>query len=235
MFYLYAVHNTGSTYSDMIYSFIPILSDQRKMIIKKYIHEADIKRSILAETLLKYILWKHLKIFESEIKFKYNEYGKPSLIAPEGVHFNISHSGDWVFCGVSDAPIGIDIEEIITDCLSIAKIFFANEEYDYICNQPLFNQYDTFCKIWTLKESYIKCIGKGLSIPLESFGFKFFGDKIRMYNNGILDTMYSFNSMKIDEKYYVSLCRPNREPFVWRNNINIITLEDLVVWKETIA
>ena len=39
------------------------------------------------------------------------EKGKPFIVGVENVFFNISHSGDYVVCSVSDREIGIDIEK----------------------------------------------------------------------------------------------------------------------------
>ena len=38
-----------------------------------------------------------------------NENGKPIV---EGICFNLSHSGDYVICAVSERPVGCDIEQI---------------------------------------------------------------------------------------------------------------------------
>ena len=40
-------------------------------------------------------------------KLRYNEYGKPYLESG-GLFFNLSHSGEYVACAISDKEIGID-------------------------------------------------------------------------------------------------------------------------------
>ncbi len=127
----------------------------------------------MSEVLLRYILWKHYKILLNEVKFEYNVYGKPSLARNTNLYFSISHSDEWILCAVSEVPIGIDVEKIVEDVIGIANRFYTKEEVTYIEKKLPINRDAAFCKIWTLKESYVKCIGKGLSIPLNSFWFFF--------------------------------------------------------------
>ncbi len=169
MVYLYAIQIVENQYDDEIVSLFAKISEERRKKAKKYTRRIDPKRCILGEVLLRYILWKHYGITSKEIVFRYNEYGKPLLTKPKGIHFSISHSGEWVLCGVSDTPIGIDVEGGMVDVAEIAERFFSEEENRYIDSQLLCNRYDAFYKIWTLKESYIKCVGMGLYIPLDSF------------------------------------------------------------------
>ncbi len=231
MVYLYAIHNVENKCNNKIYSFLSILSEERRNKIEKNIYPVSQQQCILGESLLRYILWKHYGMRSNEISFTYNEYGKPALINPKEVYFNISHSGDWIVCGISNTPIGVDVEKGVNETMSIAKRFFTKEEYIYINSQLRCNQHDAFCKIWTLKESYIKCVGKGLSIPLDSFRFEFSDNEIRMYKNNILDTNYIFRNKKLDDKYCVSLCILGKKCVIWHNNIHIISLNDLLVWK----
>lgn len=60
-------------------------------------------------------------------------------------------------------------EKIIPIDLRIGKRFFINKEYEYIMNKNLISRLEYFYEIWTLKESYIKAVGMGLSISLNSF------------------------------------------------------------------
>ena len=58
---------------------------------------------------------------------------KPCFPAFPDFHYNISHSCGIVVCGISDQPIGIDLQKIPTDpltALRIAKRFFSLEEQE---------------------------------------------------------------------------------------------------------
>jgi 4'-phosphopantetheinyl transferase len=82
------------------------------------------------------------------------------------LQFNLSHSGDWALCAVTTAgEVGVDIERVRLRSqayrLKVARRFFSAHEYHAI-NSAFFSG-------WTRKEAYIKCHGKGLAIPLDTF------------------------------------------------------------------
>ncbi|SEF81192.1 4'-phosphopantetheinyl transferase, partial [Eubacterium ruminantium] len=88
------------------------------------------------------------------------ENGKPYL---DGLKFNLSHSGNMIVLAVSDREIGIDIECNDDEGFMVTKRFFVPEEIEYVKTE------DDFRVIWTRKESFVKCLGKGMSIPFGSF------------------------------------------------------------------
>jgi 4'-phosphopantetheinyl transferase len=55
----------------------------------------------------------------------------------------------------------------------IAERFFAPIEIADLANIPIERRHERFFEYWTLKESYIKARGMGLSIPLRQFSFQF--------------------------------------------------------------
>lgn len=96
---------------------------------------------------------------------KINQYGK-SYLPNESIYFNISHSENMAICILSNCTdVGIDIELKKEINYKELKIYTSDETK--LLKQPLFGLED-FYKIWTRKESIIKCIGVGLQIDLRS-------------------------------------------------------------------
>lgn len=145
---------------------IPIRTLER---IKKFHYRVDAQRTLLGNTLMRYVLYKRNLKHTKELIFSSNSYGKPHLVNLPNVHFNISHSGQYVVCSVDSMPIGVDVEIIKPIDLTIAYSFFSKIEKEYILNSDPGESLAKFYRIWTMKEGYIKREGKGLSIPLESF------------------------------------------------------------------
>ena len=156
-----------------------------------------------------------------------NRFGKPMLKNFEAIHFNLAHSGDWVVCGVSDDPIGIDVEIIKFIDLGIAKSFFTSQEYNDILNQPKEKQIKYFYKFWTLKESYVKAEGKGLSIPLDSFSFCILPHSILMYEGNQLSKKYCFQVFNLDDIHTVAVCSKNSS----EEAISIVSIENIDIAK----
>ncbi|MCL2414139.1 MAG: 4'-phosphopantetheinyl transferase superfamily protein [Bacteroidales bacterium] len=103
-------------------------------------------------------------------KLSYNEHGKPLLI-DENLHINLSHAKSAVAAGFSETPIGVDVEFIRkTYPKIVCKRVFTDAEIKQIENSD--NPTLAFFKFWTLKESFVKCIGQGLTFPLKTIEFR---------------------------------------------------------------
>lgn len=155
--------------SQALYGSLP---SERKERIDKMKVEHLRKKRILTDSFLLYGISVATGISREQIRFCYNENGKPMLDAScglEHVHFNLSHAGDYAVLVVADREIGVDIEKLRNNRLSVAKRFFCEEEYNHImqCSEEMRDA--CFLKYWTMKEAYVKRIGTGLSVPLNSF------------------------------------------------------------------
>jgi phosphopantetheine--protein transferase-like protein len=61
------------------------------------------------------------------------------------------------------------VEEIKPIDLKIARRFFTKREHAHLLEWPEALRTERFFELWTMKESYIKLKGAGLSLPLSSF------------------------------------------------------------------
>lgn len=93
-------------------------------------------------------------------KYIFNINGKPSLSSGE-CGFSISYTNNYMYIAiVRDNVVGIDAEQVGNINLDVSEKFMSEGELGKLDKVP--NKYEYFYKIWTLKESYIKLIGKGI-------------------------------------------------------------------------
>lgn len=127
--------------------------------------KADKEQSLSAYNSI-YKLLTFLKI-EDEISFLEN--GKPFLKKGRGF-ISLSHSGDYVLCGVSKKLIGVDIEKFRPINLRVARRFCSERELESCTDLT------TFFRLWTLKEAYYKI--KGEVDDIKKIEFSFCGDSV---------------------------------------------------------
>ncbi|GAA0710101.1 4'-phosphopantetheinyl transferase superfamily protein [Paraclostridium ghonii] len=205
---IYAVNLCKNENESKISKAIKFLPYEKKEKVSKFLGWKDKERTTLGELLIRTIIINTVGISNESISFYKSEYGKPFLNYDYDLHFNISHSGDWVVCSVDSRPIGIDIEEIRTiDCEVFEKFFFESE-FKQLCKINGIKKMQYFYDLWTLKESYIKADGRGLSIPLNSFEIINGKDGIKIGANKD-NKKYFFKQYNIDDNYKLSVCATN--------------------------
>ena len=160
--------------------------------ICRYVRAEDRKRSFVGRLLMHYMLMQAAGDCVKTRDLVSGRYGKPYLNAAfqglGGVEFNISLSGEWVVGAVSDRPVGIDIEEIKEFDIEIGKKYFTPDECEYVYGSNAPNLL-RFYQIWCLKESCLKCVGKGLSGEIASirvYGYGDFFDTVQIDHMGIM-------------------------------------------------
>ncbi|MEG4326167.1 4'-phosphopantetheinyl transferase superfamily protein [Microcoleus sp. herbarium5] len=151
------------------------LSADERTKADRFVFPKGRSQFIVSRGALRAILSRYLNINSHILRFEYNPYGKPSLIAAQGgntLRFNLSHSGNMALIAITkDRDIGVDIEGINPNfpCLEIAEKFFSPLENSVLLSFPEHLQPRAFFNCWVRKEAYIKAVGKGLSIPLNQF------------------------------------------------------------------
>jgi 4'-phosphopantetheinyl transferase len=154
-----------------------LLTEKEKIKWKRFYFEADQHRYLVTRALLKTTLSQYISKPPKDWSFAENAYGRPHLAEAEHawLRFNLSHTKGMVVCLVSrQREVGVDVESLerkSDSLLGIAEHFFAPKEIAALRRLPLEEQKERFFTYWTLKESYIKARGMGLSLPLEKFAF----------------------------------------------------------------
>lgn len=207
--------------SDNYQLFRNAVSEDRRMKADRYHFLEDSKRCICAELLLQYSLFQTFGRF-IKIDTVYNEFGKPFMNHMNGFSYNLSHSGKWVVIAFGRTEIGIDIEEIQRGQENIADKFFTEGEKKFICAVNKEEQAKRFTQIWTLKESYIKFLGTGLSTSLNSFSVNAI-DGVVANQYGEIQKGIRLKSYRFNTDYYLSICSIEEEVV-----ISEIILKDLI-------
>ncbi len=137
-----------------------------KILSPGILNQSSKNHSLLGRVLLSYSLLKNGK--EKKLAFTYGDNGKPYL--KDGrAFFNISHSGDYVVCSISESEIGCDVQTVGKYNPRIAERFFTDNERKILENSD--NQPSDFTRLWALKESVLKKTGEGITGGLDSFCF----------------------------------------------------------------
>lgn len=132
-------------------------------------------RFIKRRAALRRLLAKYQGTDARAIHFEHNEFGKPFVVdrlAGRQIQFSSSSSENLALIAFTiQNDIGCDVENQNrkVEFLSLAKRYFHPEEAADIYSQNEPNQRAAFFHCWARKEAYVKALGKGLYLPLNSF------------------------------------------------------------------
>jgi 4'-phosphopantetheinyl transferase len=164
-----------------------------------------VQRKILGDALMRMAVWQNFGVNPDDLNIALGKSGKPFLQSHPTIHFNISHSGHWVVVAVSGSRVGIDVERVKKVNLGIAERFFSEREKDKLFALPAAMQTDYFFDLWTLKESFLKAIGTGLTKSLKSFTVEISDDRILLLDN-TEKTGLLMKQLKIESGYKMAVC-----------------------------
>ncbi|MET3183249.1 UNVERIFIED_ORG: 4'-phosphopantetheinyl transferase [Variovorax guangxiensis] len=177
----------------------------------------DRRRYLMTRGLIRTLLSRYAPIAPRDWEFENNAYGRPAIAnaLPQArrLRFNISHSASLVVAALTvEREVGVDVEHTGRNApLEIAEHFFSAKEAGALRQLPAGLQPARFWDLWTLKESYIKARGMGLSIPLDRFSFGLDeGDGTAIaFGHDLADDSpgrWRFWRMQPDEAHAVALC-----------------------------
>ena len=168
---------TDSVSDDVHAQALQMLSPDECARAGRFVSSRDRVAFVAAHALLRRALSDHEDLPPDAWTFAQNAHGKPILADRHGgitIGFNLAHTHGLVACVLSrDTDVGIDVESLDhrTDALGLATRYFSPAEVADLHACAEGERAVRFIELWTLKESYVKAIGEGLSHPLNTFGF----------------------------------------------------------------
>ena len=181
--------------------YFSLMSEHRRQKIDRLRFRKDKNLSLGAGLLLNEGLSAY-GLTEREMQYGIYENEKPYFINCPQLHFNLSHSGSKVMAVFSDREVGCDIEQINGQNLKLAQRFFRDSEYRSILVSPEPEQ--TFTRLWTLKESFMKATGLGMKLPMNGFEIRL-GETVSVVQS-VSEQRYSFVEPELYTGYKCAAC-----------------------------
>jgi 4'-phosphopantetheinyl transferase len=157
-----------------------LLNDAEREQQGRFHFADDRKRYLVTRALVRSVLSHYAAVDPGAWAFSNNDHGRPFIRDPhpdaQGLRFNVSHTRGLVALAVGrHRELGVDVENIVARKISldIAGRFFSPREAADVAGTPDARRHDRLFEYWTLKESYVKARGMGLSLPLDKFAFHF--------------------------------------------------------------
>lgn len=175
----------GNRDAELLAAQIGIMSPDEHIRYQRFQFETGRRLFAATRALVRTVLSRYASAEPADWRFAANDHGKPYILFPSvtpPIHFNLSNTPGLVVCAVSVAHerVGIDVERIDRGCkaIEIANEYFSPSELHAMRALPQAEQSLRFLTFWTLKESYIKARGLGLTLPLDQFRFSVDSDAV---------------------------------------------------------
>ncbi len=189
-----------------INALLPSVSADRRAKVTGYLRLEDRARSLAAGLLIRYV---ELNTGDRVVFTQ----GRPLFAGPSARHLSLSHSGDYAVCAVSDRNVGADVEQIGDSLAGLEEQLFTDTERETLSRTEPADLEARRYRLWTLKESYLKALGTGLSRDPRSFSIATEG-MIRVLDPERPAEDWCFAEYRDLSGYALSLCFAGRDPRV---------------------
>lgn len=149
------------------------LSLEEQVRAARFRHPWSRTSFVAGRGILRQLLGSHLGLDPEAVPISLSVYGKPECaFSGSGISFSLSHSKNLLLLALGRArSLGVDVEYVDRNvpALQLARRFFADEEALAIASRKGDVRHRLFFEIWVQKEACLKAVGRGLSIPLDTF------------------------------------------------------------------
>lgn len=124
------------------------------------------ERYVVTRSLVRVVLSERLGGIAREIRVSRTDTGKP--VIAEGVHFNVSHSGDLILMALSEQrDVGVDVERRrpVDRVAALIERWLTPSERGEVARVAAegAEASEAFLRVWSMKEARLKALGVGIS------------------------------------------------------------------------
>ncbi|XP_030634046.1 L-aminoadipate-semialdehyde dehydrogenase-phosphopantetheinyl transferase [Chanos chanos] len=202
---------------------------EEKERIGQFMFAKDSKSAMVGRLLIRKLVSEKMGFEWSEIRLERTPRGKPCLTHPcppaggPAWSFNISHQGDYaVLAAELGRQVGVDVMKTsrpgsgsVSEFFRIMKRQFTEHEWTTIRRAGSdWDQLHAFHRHWTLKESFIKATGTGLTFDLQRAEFHISPEEMqegRVYSDTKIlldeeeDDSWTFEECLLDKQHHVAV------------------------------
>jgi 4'-phosphopantetheinyl transferase len=162
------------------------------------------RQFLITRALVRSALSAHGTLLPQDWRFRTNAHGRPEIEGECELRFNASNAEELVVCAVTrGADVGIDVEPRRRSATlsGLASRVFSADEQEAIAALPEAARDDRALTLWTVKESYLKARGVGLSVDPRSISLCVRGSEITLERDSSVEQAgaWSFALLDIDE------------------------------------
>lgn len=189
---------------------VAMLRPVERVRYDRFRHDADRHMFLVGRLMARAIVADALDVAPAEWPWREGLRGRPEIdVANCPVSFNLAHSAGTVVCALSWlGPVGVDVEDrerTLLDRALVARCCDADEAADIDAHGDAWR--DRFLQYWTLKESYLKAVGLGVSVHLPDVRFQL-DSGVRSAFQGTLagaDAGWTFALTTIGSRHFVAV------------------------------
>jgi 4'-phosphopantetheinyl transferase len=159
---LYALQCPPNLEKGEFISLLTHISPEKQEKVRRYRKPESANQVLWGELLLRALIREETGLSNQHIVFGTNKNRKPILISDPSLHFNLSHSGKWIFCALDTEPVGVDIEKIKHIPPGLVNVSLSPYENKVFKEMSPQDRLSYFFILWTCKESFLKALGMGL-------------------------------------------------------------------------
>ncbi|MFH0957091.1 MAG: 4'-phosphopantetheinyl transferase superfamily protein, partial [Pseudomonadota bacterium] len=152
-----------------------LLSDEEKKSAQEFKSNDNRSLFIIRRGVLRSLIQDYTGIQADTVEFSLSTWGKPEIVQKrelESLEFNATHSRNMMLVAFGrNFRLGVDLEYVDQDypVKKVATRFFTSEESSILRELAPDEIVERFFEIWVRKEAFLKALGLGLSLPLNSF------------------------------------------------------------------